>query len=156
MTITDDLRTEAWSPASKLPLVLLTMSHADLTSPIRVVNNNENITSNGETYIAFPFEIVLPDSTEDSPPRARLQISNVSREIGQAIRSISSPPSLLIQVVRPDAPDTVEVEFVGMRLANVLLDALMVSGEVEFEDLSREPFPGFCMTPSEFPGLVGG
>lgn len=154
MTITANLREEAWKQESDLPLVLLEIDHADLVQPILVVNNKSNITSNGDEYIAFPFEIILPDSKDDAQPRARLRIDNVSREIGEAIRSISSPPSVTIKVIRQDTPDTIEMQFSNMQLSKVSYDALSVEGDIDFEDLTREPFPAWTFTPSYFGGII--
>lgn len=154
MTISTDLREEAWAPASDLPLVLLTLDHDDLASPIRVVNNTESVTSNGETFVAFPFEVSLPEDNEDTQPRARLRIDNVSREIAQAVRQITSAVEVTIQVVRQDDPDTVELEFPSLRLVNVRFDALAVEGDLEFEDLTRAPYPALTFSPASFPGLV--
>ena len=154
MTITDDLKAEAWAPESDLPLVLLTITHEALGEPLRLVNNRENITSNGQTYIAFPFEITLPDSNEDAPPRAMVRIDNVSREIGQAIRLMTSAAAVAIAVVRQEDPDTVEMEFTGMRNGGVQYDAMKVEFDLVFEDLAREPFPALTFSPAEFPGLI--
>ena len=148
------LKDDAWSPASDQPVILLKIDHADLSAPILVVNDRVNITSNAQEYVAFPFEIKLPDSLEDAPPRARLLIDNVSREIGQAIRDISTAASVTISVVLRSDPDTLEIEFPTMRLTNVKYDALQVSGDLEFEDLTREPFPARIFSPAEFPGLI--
>lgn len=152
--VSDALKQDAFANSSDLPLVLLTIAHADLVTPIRVANNKVAVTSNGEIYIGFPFEIILPDTSEDSPPRSKLRINNVSREIGQAIRSISTPPSVTIQVVRQDSLDVVEAEFVGMSLTNVSYDALTVDADLMFEDLGREPFPSMKFNPSYFRGVL--
>ena len=154
MAISDTLKTEAWAVESDLPLVILKIDHADLSAPIRVVNNKVDITSGGDVYSAFPFEIRLPDSLEDAPPRARLRIDNISREIGQAIRDMTSAADVTIEVVRQDAPDTIEVSWPVMRLTNVRFDFLSVEGDLEFEDLSREPYPFLSFSPAEFPGVV--
>lgn len=154
VTISETLKQEAWSQESQLPLVLLEISHDDLAASILVVNNKENITSDGDEYTGYPFEIFLPDSKDDAPPRAKLRIDNVSREIGQAIRTISSPASVTIRVIRAATPDTIEAEFVGMILTNVSYDALTVEGELEFEDLTREPFPAHTFNPANYPGVL--
>ena len=154
MPISDDLKVEAWAAESDLPWVLLKIDHADLSTPIRLVNNKVEIISNGETFNAFPFRISLPDNLEDAPPRAQLRIDNVSREIGEAIRSISTPADVTIQVVRQDDPDTIEASWPAMRLTNARYDALTVRGDLEFEDLTREPYPAHTFSPAEFPGLV--
>src|SRR5690349_9324454 len=152
--ISEILKQEAWSQESNLPLVLLDIDHVDLPSPIRVVNNKETIISNGEEYTGFPFEIMLPSSQEDSPPQAKLRIDNVSREIGQAIRTIPTAPSVTIRIVRQETPDIVEAEFQGMILRSVTYDALSVEGVLDFEDLTREPFPALSFSPSHYPGIL--
>lgn len=154
MTISDDLQADAWSVESDLPLVLLDITQADLLDTIRVVNNRENVTSNGESYIAFPFEITMPDMADDAPPRSRVTIANVSREIGQAIRLMTTPASVTITVVRQESPDVVEMQFTGMRTGAVSMDALKVEFELEFENLASEPFPAPIFSPAEFPGLI--
>lgn len=154
MSISDALKQEAWQNESSLPFILLTISHSSLSEDIRVVNNKVNITSGGLEYIGFPFTIQLPDSKEDSQPSAKLMISNVSREIGQAIRLISTPPSVTITIVRQETPDIIEAQFVGMRLNNVTYNALTVSADLEFEDLTREEYPSLKFSPSIFKGIL--
>jgi len=134
-------------------LVLLTIEHADLSAAIRVVNNTETITSNGESFIAYPFRVVLPDAREDAPPRARLEIDNVSREIGEAIRSISSAPTVTMQVVRAADPDVVERRWPSFRLSNVKVNAGRVTGDLGLEDFASEPYPAGIFSPAGFPGL---
>lgn len=153
MTISDNLRADAWAVESDLHLVLLEITHPDLADPIRVVNNTENIISNGVTYAGFPFEISLPESNETAPPRATLTISNVGREIGQVIRSIVSPPFVAIRVIRQQTPDVIEVEHSGMRLSGVTYNAQTVSGDLVREDFVREPYPAITYSPADFNGL---
>jgi hypothetical protein len=64
MTVSDAFRADAWSPESDLHLVLLEISHPDLENSIRVVNDKQSITSGGLEYIAFPFEVSLPESAD--------------------------------------------------------------------------------------------
>ena len=154
MPISDVQRADAYAAESDLPLELLKIDHADLAAPILVVNNRVDITSGGDVYIGFPFELVLPDSLEDAPPRARLRISNVSREIAQAIRSISTPADVTIELARQDDPDTIESSWPAARMTNVRWDFLTVQGDLEFEDLSREPYTALSFSPAEFPGVV--
>lgn len=154
MTISDQLKQEAWSQESNLPLALLEIDHDDLPVPIRVVNDKQSITSNGEEYAAYRFDVILPDSNEDSPPRAKIRIDNVSREIAESVRSISSPPSVTIRIIRRETPNIIEAEFTGMRLRRVPYDALSVEGELEFEDLTREPFPAYTFNPANYRGIL--
>ena len=134
-------------------LALLTIDHAAISPPIRAVNNTENITSRGDEFIAFPFDLVLPESSAEAPPRARLIIDNVSREIAQNIRLITTAPTVLVEIIRASAPDTVEVALPLFYLRDVKWNAMQVSGELVVEDLISEPFPSLQFTPAHFPGL---
>ena len=154
MTVSAAFKRDVFDPeTAEAFLVLLTIDHADIDPPIRVVNNTENITSRGDEFIAFPFDIELPDNTREAPPRARLTIDNVSREIAQSIRLITSAPTVLIELIRASAPDTVEVAFPAFNLRDVKWDMLQVSGDLTVEDLMTEPFPAGQFTPAHFPGL---
>ena len=134
-------------------LILLTLSHPDLTDDIRVVHNPETITSRGQDYIGFAFELTLPSDTEDRAPVAELRIDNVSREIAEAVRSISSAPTVTIEIIRAADPDSVEISLTGFTLRNVRWDALAVSGSLALDDISIEPYPAGSFTPASFPGL---
>lgn len=154
MTISAAFKREVYDPeTAQAFLILLTIDHADINPPIRVVNNTKNITSRGDEFIAFPFNIDLPDSTKDVGPRARLTIDNVSREIAQSIRLITTVATVLIEVIRASDPDTVEINFPLFNLRNVTWDVLQVSGDLTVEDLTTEPFPVGQFTPAHFPGI---
>ncbi len=154
MTISAAFKRDVYDPeAAEAFLVLLTIDHTDISPPIRVVNNTANVTSRGDEFIAFPFDIELPRDDAEAPPRARLTIDNVTREIAQSIRLITSAPTVLIEVIRASVPDTVEVSFPVFFLRDVKSDRLKVSGELVVEDLMTEPFPAGQFTPAHFPGL---
>ena len=118
-----------------------------------MVNNTVDIVSQGETYIAYPFEIALPDEDAESVARVTLRIDNVDREIVKSLRSISSPLSVGLEVVMAASPDTVEAGPFNMTLVSAEYDALTVTGELAFEDVLNEPFPGHAYVPSDYPGL---
>jgi hypothetical protein len=154
VTVSTAFKTSAFAAdTADVWLVLLTISHASISPSVRVVNNTEAITSNGNEFIAFPFDLALPDSREDAPPRARLTIDNVSREIAQAIRSITSPPTVTIEIIRASAPDTIEASFPDFKLRNVTWDVGKVSGDLTVEDFTSEPYPAGIFSPASFPGL---
>jgi hypothetical protein len=134
-------------------LVLLTINHADLDAPIRVVNNTEDIVSGGVTYIALPFELELPDQGE-RPGEARIRVDNVNRAIVEAVRTIQSPPSVEFKIVLASQPDTIEYQHSGLTMRDVTYDLASVQGYLRYEDLSTEPVADI-ITPSRFPGLFG-
>jgi len=134
-------------------LLLLALDHDDLAEPIRVVNNTEDVTSRGNAYVAYPFEIALPDEDPESVARVTLRIDNVDREIVKSLRAIQAPLSVALEVVMASSPDTVEAGPFNMTLVAAEYDALTVTGELAFEDVLNESFPGHSYIPSEYPGL---
>lgn len=133
-------------------LVLLTISHSTLSEPLRFVNNNEDIESRSNTYKAFRFDVALPGQDPESPTKATLRIDNVSREIIKTIRTITSPPTITLEVILASDPDTIEASFQDLTLRNVDYDVTTISGELVFESIFTEPVT-YTMTPSRFPGL---
>ena len=153
MAISTTMKQQAFlQETSDVFLILLTISHADI-SDITLVNNNEDIVSNSVTFTAIPFNITLPDSRENAPPRATVSIDNVSREIATHIRNITTPPTITISVTRAAAPDTLEITFAPLTLRNVRWDFTTISGELVGEDMAIEPYPAGQMSPSLFPSI---
>jgi hypothetical protein len=134
-------------------LILLTVSHANLSVPLRVTNNAQDIISRSNTFVAYPFELSLPDDQDQRPPRARLKIDNVDRQIVQAIRGLSSAPTVLIEIIRAASPDVVEARFQDFRLSNITYDSHVIEGDLTIEDFTAEPFPSGIFSPLFFPAL---
>ncbi|TVQ82100.1 MAG: DUF1833 domain-containing protein [Micavibrio sp.] len=134
-------------------LILLTIDHPSLSAPLRVTHDRRNTESRGEVFVAFPFDLELPEDSETLSAQARLSIDNIDRSIVAALRSIDGAPSVLLEVVRAADPDTVEAAFPDFRLTNVQYDALGVTGDLSIEDFTAEPYPAAVFSPSGFPGL---
>lgn len=134
-------------------LVLLTISHPKWVDPLRAVMNGEDVSSRGNTFTGYPFDIIVPDDTGDRPPQAQLTIDNVSREITHALESTISPVSITIEIVLSSTPNTVEISWSNLTLKEVKYNAQTITGTLVYEDLSRETFPKSCFTPTYFPGL---
>lgn len=137
-------------------LPLLTITHASiLDGPLRFVRNLTNITSNGNVFTAFPFDITLPDDDEQGQQKMRLRIDNIDRQIVAAIRSIppSQPPTIQLDIILASQPNTIELSFAGFVLREVDYDALVVEGELRQEEITVEPFVEGSFTPQHFPGL---
>ena len=150
-----DLRASAFaSETEEVWLLLLTFEHDDLDEPIRVVNNNENITSDGNVYHAVSFDIVLPIDSADRPPLPRLVVDNVSRELIESLREISSPPTVTIQIIRAADPDTVELTWQDFVLRDAKWDELRITGTLTQDDIATESFPADIFSPAQFRGLV--
>jgi len=138
----------------EVPLFLLTINHPDMEgNPIRVVNNMQAVESRGNIFIPWPFEINLPSEKLEELTKVTLRIDNIDRQIVQAIRTISSPPEIILELTLASTPDTVEAGPFSLTLRHVRYDSLVVEGELAYEDILNEPFPGDSYTPAYFPAL---
>jgi len=136
------------------PRILLQINHPALSSPIRVINDTLNLTSNGFEYIAFPFEVTLPDDFENKLPKATLSISNVGKDLMFWIESTAGgqgSTATFSQVMR-SRPNQIEWS-ISMSLFNVMATNLDVSAELGFENLFAKPAVSIQYRPTNSPGL---
>lgn len=153
-TVSSVFRSAAFAQQTdQIYLILVVINHASLAQPIRVVNNFSNITSNGNEYIGCPFDLELPGDSEEALPGASIIICNVDRQIVQAVRSVTGPPTITISVILASSPNTVEAGPYSMILREANYDTMSVSGNIVSEDVLNESYPGDSFTPGNFPGL---
>jgi hypothetical protein len=133
-------------------LLLVTIQHPTLTTPLRFVNNLESVTSRGNLFVAFPFEIELPGQDPENIGEARIKLDNIDRSIVTTLRAMTEPPTVTFEIILASQPDVVEAAFEGLTLRNSTYDALSVSGILRFEDIVSEPV-SVQMTPGRFPAM---
>lgn len=133
-------------------LVLLTLSHDSLSEPIRIVRNRKAITSRGNSFLAYPFEVELPTDGEEVPS-ARITIANISRTIGKTLEKLVEPPSCLIEIVLASTPDTVERSWDEFSFTQVSWDAMRMTATIQQLAYWDEPWPRKKVLPIHFPGL---
>lgn len=136
-------------------VLLVTIAHADMPAPIRVCNAGATVTSGGQDFVHFPFEIDLPRESEDAPPTVTLRICNVDRQIVEAVRTYAGEITVTVNLVLASSPDTVEAGPFEFTMREAHYDALVVEGTLAFQDVLNEPYPADSFTPSRFPGLFG-
>lgn len=135
-------------------LQLLTMSHPAFGGTVyRFVNDMQDVTSNGHSYISWPFELSFPELGGDTLPTLTLTIDNIDQSIWNTLKDIVSPVDVTLSWVLRSAPDTVEGGPLFMRLRSTEVDVSTIIGSLNFEDLMNEPFPRESYTPTSAPGL---
>ena len=137
-------------------LPLIKISHPELSEPIRVVNNQRDLEKAGSDeshYVAFPFEVNIPESTEDTIPQVTLTIDNVDRQLTQTIREIRTEPSVTLEIVTAEQPTRVEVGPYEFKLKNADWDKITVSGNLSYEDLLNIGFTAHKFNLFDFPSL---
>lgn len=142
------------SETGEVWLYLLTIEQASLTEPIRITSDAVDTVSRGESYVSFPFELVLPTADEGRPARARLVIDNVDRRITEAIRLIDSPATVRIESVLGRDPDHVEVAYGKFRLTAATVTLARVEADLTLTDWATAPFPYDRFDPTRFRNIV--
>ncbi len=152
--ITAQTRAALYAPETDdVFVILLTLHHPAMEVPLRVCSGGQEVASRGETFVAFPFALTLPEDEDGRAPRARLSIDNVDRQIVAAVRALTSSPQVLIEIIRAAAPDVVEARFEDFRFTNITYDSRAVTGDLTVEDFTAEPYPAASFSPSLFPGI---
>jgi hypothetical protein len=141
------------SPQSAdVALALLTISGTGMDT-VRLVNNTEDVVSNGETFSAFPFEVEIPSEQPDKPQRVTLRLCAVDRQLIAQIRAASGCPDVQLDVVLASDPDTSLRAPYQLKLRQAGYEALVVEAELGYEEILQEKWPKWIFTTSEWPGL---
>lgn len=140
------------------PLVLLTLEEPSLEEPARFVLNDsgEDIPSRGNVYVATYFKVNFPPKNSTQQTSARIQIDNVDPTIVASLRGFTEVPKVTIELVSDKNLDRVELTTGGMGFINAEYDALLITGQLGYEDLINRKAPRPAYTPNEFPGLHSG
>lgn len=134
-------------------LVLVEITHEDLVTPLRFVNNTKDITHNSNTYTAVAFRFTPPVEEDGTISNTSIEFDNVDRSITQVIRSLSSPPSITIKVVLSSSPDTVEAGPWEFILRNVVYNMHTISGDLFYQNYVRNYTSSLSYSTYNFPGL---
>lgn len=140
--------------AAELPLVLLEISHALLAEPMRLVNDVQDVVSNGQNYVATSFNFVWPDDMDKQTPRAQLSIANTRGDVGAFFERTHGGRGALLTVLQimRSMPDFVEDRLV-LDLKNVQVTTQTVSGQLGYDDVLNRPGTPATYRPESAPGL---
>ncbi len=136
------------------PITLLTLDAPSMVEPIRVCDAPEGFTSDGVAYIYFPFNFSFGGASREEPSRtARVEIGNSDARIIEAARTMTGEPTMSMALVRPSAPDTVEIAMEAARLADIGWDDVSIVGTLKPRDFGDEPACKASYVIARNPGL---
>lgn len=145
-------------------IAFLTISHSSLADPIRVAGDGADYLFQGETWTGFPFGFSLL-TDEDGSPRCQIDVQNVDRRIGDALKALSSPARVRLDLVAASEFDqtatprvalgTPPIEYTARHLflVNVSVTAATVTGDVVSWDYFQTTWPARLATQDRYPGL---
>jgi hypothetical protein len=121
---------------------------------LHFVDNTQNITSQGVTYVAAGFSIILPEQNSEGPRPCKLAIDNTDLSIFQTIKQAAGQTvTIAICVIMADTPDVYERGPLRYRLRNVRATKSTIEGEVYDFYITDRKFPKGTYSPDDFEGM---
>lgn len=133
-------------------LILMTIEHALIGTPRRIVRNRKSIVSRGNTYNPYGFSLVMPTDSE-AASQCKITVGNISRSLTRAIEVLPSSPTTTIEIVLSSALNDPLMTFTGFEYSDITWDAFVVTGNLSKTKFWDEPYPKEAITPYSFPGL---
>lgn len=135
-------------------LILLEITHSALVTPIRVVNDVQNITVGGNVYTALPFRVTLPDDVKGQIPQAKLEIDNIGRELTQWLEVSGGGQGAKCKIMQVMRSDLSTIEFqITLDLTNLTITNEVVTGTLGFVNTLGQVSTTSTFNPSSAPGL---
>ncbi|HEY4529389.1 MAG TPA: DUF1833 family protein [Luteimonas sp.] len=134
-------------------LALMQISGTGLET-MRVVNNVESITRNGQVYQPWAFDGQPPEDSAQQSPTVTLRVDNIDRAVLNLLRSYTGVPKCELVWVMASQPNQAvygPFEFViQAATASELTIDLQLGYE---EDILNQAFPGTTYNPTNSPGI---
>lgn len=134
-------------------LWLLTITHEATGETHRLVSNIDDIVSRGETFMAFPFEFVLPADDGETLPEIPIVINHVSDDLISLLRKHADGVVVLAEIILASAPDQPEYTIEDLVIKTVTYDGTQVTLTAKVEDLMSQRFPADDFLPRSFAGM---
>ena len=147
-------RTIRESAPERRLLTALEIRHPAVAAPVRVVNDTEDRTIEGNRYVALRFDARLADDVEGQAPQAELAIDNVGRDLTQWIEAAGGGTGATVRVLQVLDIDDPPIEWeLTMDLAGVQVDAERVTARLGFDPLLGRAAVTLRHDPQTSPGL---
>jgi len=138
----------------------LEFSHPSLANSIRVVQGFHDITAEGQNWQAVPFELVLPEVTELSPPNISIKIDAVAGYILEAIETIAAtmtndPIKVTYRAFLETAMGApANQPPLSLSLSDISVNEFSVTATASLSPLNNRKWPRRIYTDDDFPGLL--
>ena len=154
------------SGTSTLFLIMVTVTHPNITDVITLVLDDADYVYNGMTYYRSAFDLVLLSDT-DEPPRARFGFPNVDRASVNRLREVVDPPRVKFEIVPSNYFDlnveprvakagvtpTAIYTAKSLFLTDIKTDSVRVEGTLRSWDYRQEQWPDKRVTKPLLPAI---
>jgi hypothetical protein len=152
--ISNELKAQLYGQVSDDPfLALFTFTHPSFSSDIRLVNNAEDIVSNGLTYIAYPISVVLPQDDSETAREVSIQMDNIDLSIITELRQVTTPIEARLEMVLASDPDTIQLSLGELKLKNINYNVKNITATLMMDDFLGVGLSSEKYNPDNFPGI---
>ena len=123
------------------------------TPVLRLAINNENVVSNGDTYVARFADIVVQDIDGSEQPEATLSMDGVDRTIIQGLAGLNEPPLVDVAYVLGSARDDVVWSVSDLVMRSYRVSLPTVVARLQSQDYLNEASPGRLMDSTNTPAI---
>jgi hypothetical protein len=138
---------------SEVYTTLVTVKDNEGTVLARFTDDSVDTTYAGSNFVAYPFSISLPDNQEGRETTAQLTLTNVDRQLIEAVRASTGFLYATLRVVLASDTSIVMVYYPDMEMRRLTYNTDILSGELTYESFLNEPYPKDLMVARHFPGL---
>ncbi len=150
--ISNELKRQLFSQESDDPfLTLLTMTHETFSAYL--VNNTVDVVSNGNTFLAFPMKITLPADDGESTRDFAIDLDNVSLELIESFRSVTTAIDVKIELILASMPDTIQMSYEDLLIRSISYDSKKISAKIVLDNFLSVAMTSERYGPTNFPGL---
>lgn len=149
-----ELKAQLFSESSNDPfLTLLTLSHDSFPSDIYLVNNSESITSNGRVFEPFPVKIRLPNDDDETRKEFAIEFDNVSLELIEEIRTVTTPIRCDLEMVLASMPDEIQMIHSDLSIQSITYNKNKINAKLVLDNFLSTELSSEKYRPTNFPGL---
>ena len=134
-------------------LTLLTLTHASFAAPIRLVSNNVDVISRGETYIAFPMKVRLPVDDGESAREVQIVFDNVSLLLTEEIRSVTTEIGVTMELILASMPNQVQISIDELKISTISYNKSQVIARLVLDNFLTTEVTSERYNPQNYPGL---
>ena len=134
-------------------LTLLTLTHPSFAGPIRLVNNSVDVISRGQTFIAFPFKLRLPVDDGESAREVSIEFDNVSLEILDELRTVTTSIEVKMEMVLASIPDEVQISIEELKIQTVNYNKQVISARLFLDSFLTTELNSEIYSPTLYPGI---
>ena len=134
-------------------LALMQISGPGLTT-MRVVNNVEAITRNGQVYQPWAFDGQPPEDSSQKSPTVTLRVDNIDRTVTDLLRSYTSVPTCELVWVMASQPNQAVYGPFNFVIQSATANEMTIDLQLGYEeDILNQAFPGSTYNPTTSAGI---